>query len=71
MKRPDSKTQAIRILLAQAHRPLHIDELQPRLERKLKQIISKPKLYTLLSLMINARELDTVGRADNRFYWFR
>lgn len=66
-----SKTQAIRDLLTAAARPLGIHELQPRLERRLKQIVGKEKLYTLLSLMINAGELDSVGRGKSRFYWFK
>ena len=71
MKRADSKTQGIRDLLAAAGRPLNIDELRERLERKLRQIIGKAKLYTLLSVMISDGELDSVGRGDARFYWFR
>jgi len=66
-----SKTQAVRDLLTAAARPLAISELQPRMERKLKQIVGKEKLYTLLSMMINAGELATVGRGKSRFYWFK
>ena len=71
MKRADSKTQGIRDILTAAGRPLNIDELRERLERKLRQIIGKAKLYTLLSVMISDGELDSVGRGDYRFYWFR
>jgi len=71
MSRADSKTQGIRDILASAGRPLKLDELQPRLERKLKQIVGRAKLYTLLSVMIAAGELDSVGRGEGRFYWFR
>lgn len=66
-----NKSEAIRALLRAAGRPLSIDELQPRLERKLRQIVGKQKLYTLLSVMQAARELASVGRGEQRFYWFR
>ena len=66
-----TKSDAIRSALKSAGRPLNIDELLPRIERKLKQIINRHKLYTLLTVMITARELDSVGRGDSRFYWFR
>ena len=66
-----TKTQAIRDELTKAARPLAMHELQPRLERRLKQIIGKEKLYTLLSIMINGGELDSVGRGRTRFYWFK
>lgn len=68
MKKPLKKTQAIRDILTAAGRPMKLDELQPRLERKLKQIVGKQKLYTLLSVMQNDGELESVGRAENRFY---
>ena len=72
MKHADSKTQAIRDLLNAAGRPLKIDELHQRIERKMKQIVCRSKLYTLLSVMIADGELDSVGRGDDhRFYWFR
>lgn len=70
MRRADSKTQGIRDLLTTAGRPLNLDELQQRLERKLKQIVGKAKLYTLLSVMIADGELASVGRGEERFYWF-
>ena len=70
MRRADSKTQGIRDLLTAAGRPLKIDEVQPRLEKKLRQIVGKAKLYNLLSVMMADGELDSVGRGQSRFYWF-
>ena len=66
-----TKSDAIRSALKSARHPLTLDQLRPRIERSLRQIIGRQKLYTLLSVMIAARELDTVGRGDSRFYWFR
>lgn len=66
-----SKTQAIRDALVKAGRPMNQAQLQAAIERRLKQVVGKAKLYTLLSVMINAKELDSVGRGASRFYWFR
>jgi hypothetical protein len=66
-----NKTQAIRDALKACGRPMSLDELRAALEERMKQIINKQKLYTLLSMMITSKELDTVGYADGRFYWFR
>lgn len=66
-----SKTQAIRDALTKTGRPMSLDELRAHAERRLKQIINKQKLYNLLTMMINAKELDTVGRGKSRFYWFK
>jgi len=68
MSKPLKKTQAIRDILTAADRPLKLDELQPRLERKLKQVVGRQKLYTLLSVMQNDGEMESIGRAENRFY---
>lgn len=66
-----NKTQKIRDVLNSAGHPLTIDQLQPRLERKLKQIIGRQKLYTLLSVMQHAGELISMGRGDDRFYMLK
>ena len=68
MMRTTNKTQAIRDALVKAGRPMTLDEIRAKVESRMKQIISKQKLYTLLSLMINAGELGSVGRADDRWY---
>ena len=65
---PPKKTQPIRDILTAAGRPLNIDELQPRLENKLKQIIGRRKLYMLLAGMKTTGEIETVGRGDDCFY---
>ena len=68
MKPNLKKTQALRDILIAAGRPLKLDELQPRVERKLKQIVGKQTLYMLLAGMKKDGEVDTVGRADDCFY---
>lgn len=68
MNKPIKKTQAIRDICLAAGRPLKLDELQARLERKLKQVIGRQKLYTLLSVMQSDGEMESIGRAENRFY---
>lgn len=68
MSKPLKKTQAIRDILTAAGRPLKLDELQARLERKLKQVIGRQKLYTTLSVMQADGEMESIGRAENRFY---
>lgn len=66
------KTQAVRDILLKTGRPMKISELQPAIERKLKQVVGKAKLYQLLATMIKDDELDSVGRGDDwRFYWFK
>lgn len=72
MKHTNSKTQAVRDALIKRARPMSILELITDVERRLKQVIGKHTMYSLLSQMINAGELDSVGRGDDhRFYWFR
>jgi hypothetical protein len=69
MKDPDrNKSEAIRAAIRGAKRPLRIDELIPRMERRLKMIVSKARLYTLLSVMQNAGELVSAGRGAARTY---
>lgn len=63
-----NKTQCIRDILTAAGHPLSLDQIQTRLERKLKQIIGRQKLYTLLSVMQADGEILSMGRADNRYY---
>lgn len=72
MKHADGKTQAVRDALVEAGRPMNLYELMAALERKMRQVIGKAKLYQLLAGMIAADELDSVGRGDDhRFYWFK
>jgi hypothetical protein len=67
-----AKTQAIRDALLKVGHPLTLDQIRAKVEARMRQIINKQKLYTLLSLMINAKELDSVGYGeDGLFYWFR
>lgn len=62
------KTQVIREAFLKFKRPMNIDEIRGFVEKQMKQIINEQKLYTLLSMMIHSKEVDTVGRGDNRFY---
>lgn len=62
------KTQAIRDALTKAGRPMSLDEIRNAVETRMKQIINKQKLYTLLSVMQVDKELGTVGRGEDRFY---
>ena len=68
MSKSAKKTQAVRDILTVAGRPLSLDELQQRVEHKLKQIVGKQTLYMLLASMKKGGEIDTVGRADDCFY---
>ena len=61
-----TKSDAIRAALK--GRALTLRQLQPVVERRLKQIIGKAELYKLLSVMQNAGELESAGRGDWRFY---
>ena len=61
-----SKSEAIRAALK--GKALTLDQLQPRVERALRQIVGKQKLYTLLSVMQNGGEIDSAGRGDTRVY---
>ena len=61
-----TKTAAIRTALKA--RALRLDQLQPRVERALRQIVGKQTLYMLLSVMQNNGEIDSAGRGDARVY---
>lgn len=62
-----TKTEAIRRALKPGQAPT-MDELRPRVERALKQIIGKHKLYALLTQMQISGEIGTVGRGQHRRY---
>lgn len=63
-----TKSDAIRKVLSTAGRPLSIDELQPRVERKVKVIVHRYRLYNLLSVMQTAGEIESTGCGDERRY---
>lgn len=63
----DNKTQAILTIL-RARGPLTLDDLQPPLEKAIKQIYGRARLYKLLGLMKIAKQIITAGRADARTY---
>lgn len=67
-KKPEKKTAAVRAVLKAKSRPLSFDEIRAGVERRLKSIIGKQALYILLAGLKKAGEVDTVGRADDRFY---
>jgi hypothetical protein len=64
--KPGNKTAPIRKALD--GRALTLEELQPLVERQLKQIVNKQKLYTLLSVMQTSGRIISVGRGDLRKY---
>ena len=61
-----SKSEAIRSILF--HRSLTLRQIRPKLERKLKQIISRSDLYQLLATMQASGEVQSAGKGDWRFY---
>lgn len=61
-----NKSDAIRAVLAKGPRTLR--QIQPGVERRLRQIVGRQKLYTLLSVMQNAGELVSTGRGEARTY---
>lgn len=69
MKSEDrNKSEAIRSAIRAAGKPLTLRQILPAMERKLKMIVSKARLYTLLSVMINDGQLTSAGRGDARTY---
>lgn len=68
MGRASNKSAAIRGVLADVGKPLMMEELQPRVEKRLQQVFGRQKLYTLLSVMQVNREVKSAGRADARAY---
>lgn len=61
-----NKSAAIRKALA--GKALTLEELQPLVERQLKQIVNRQKLYTLLSVMQVDGQIVSVGRGELRKY---
>ncbi len=64
-----NKTAAICAVLAKSRRPITMEVLQPRVERKLKQVVGRQKLYTLLSVLKVNGVIDTLGRGAERAYY--
>lgn len=62
-----SKTDAIRQVLKPVWAPTQ-EELQPKVEKRLKQIVGRQRLYALLVQMQLAGEIGIVGRAAHRRY---
>jgi len=62
-----TKLDAIRKALRPGWAPT-IDELRPVVERALKQVVGRHKLYALLSGMQKSGEIGVVGRAAGRRY---
>lgn len=63
-----TKSDAIRSALRSAGKPLTLEQLQARIERKLRMICGRQKLYTLLSVMQVAGEIVSEGRGETRTY---
>jgi DNA-binding PadR family transcriptional regulator len=68
MERVTNKTAAVRAALFKAGEPLLFEELQPRVEENLKQIVGRSNFYVLLCMMKKDREVETTGRAKERKY---
>ena len=66
-----TKSDAIRSALRIAGKPLTLEQLQARIERKVKMICGRQKLYTLLSVMQAAGEIVSEGRGNQRTYDLR
>lgn len=62
-----TKTEAIRLVLKPGWAPT-MEELRPKVEARLKQIVGKHKLYALLGAMERAGEIGTVGWGEHRRY---
>lgn len=64
-----TRSDAIRSVLKSAGKPLTMDQLLPRVERKLRMIVGRQRLYTLLSVMkANDGGIVTAGRGSERTY---
>lgn len=63
-----TKTDAIRKVFLATGRELSIDELIPMMERRLKMLVGRQKLYTLLAVLQVAGEIKIRGRGDDRKY---
>lgn len=60
--------QAIRAVLTGAGKPLKLEELLPRMEQRMHQVIGRGRLYRLLSVMQTAGDIATSGKRDARAY---
>lgn len=68
----DTKSSAIRAVLQSAGRPLTLDVLLPRLERRTRMVIGRQRLYALLSVMAcNGDGIVIAGRGKARTYALR
>mgnify|MGYP001575743525 CR=1 FL=1 len=62
-----TKVDAIRASLKAAGKPLTLYQLWPKVERRLRQVVGKHKLYVLLGIMKNDGEVVTGGgRGDDK-----
>lgn len=64
-----SKIDAARAILAKAAAPVKFGVLRTKLERKLRMVIGRQKLYQLLAGMKHAKEVETVGRGELTWYY--
>lgn len=62
-----TKSAAIRAALADG-KPMSFYRLRWKVEAALKQVVGRQALYTLLSVMQNAGQITSDGRADKRRY---
>lgn len=67
MRQLPTKTDAVRRALKPAWAPT-MEELRPKVEAILKQIVGKQKLYMTLVMMERAGEIGVVGRGKTRRY---
>lgn len=63
-----NKSAAIRAVLAAAKNPLTMEQLQPRVERRLQQVFGQARLYKLLGAMQAAGDIVTAGWGAGRTY---
>jgi hypothetical protein len=66
-----TKAKAARAILAAAAAPVRFDRLHKKLERKLKMVIGRHVLYQLMAGMKHKKEVETVGRGDDTWYYLK
>ena len=66
--RAPGKVAAIRVVLRRRGAPMPLSELLPLMESRLKQVVGRSELYTLLSVMMAAGEIASQGRGRDRVY---
>lgn len=68
MGKRDAKLDAIRAVLRRAGRPLTLNDMLPRVETRMRQIIGRGRLYNLLAQTAGTGEITITGRGRERAY---